>query len=230
MKKLSNYIQFGKGRGLCFVCLISLLLSLLCGGFIAYKGVQLIKLSPVEEFLKSVPTFSVADGVIQDKNIRWRSHLPMTPIPAIIDTTQEDLLLPVADGVYLTSKYLYSVSQRGTEVQRSPIQGTFVVTFEYLKQMLQTYVVVFAVSVGIFVFLSLLVSFVLIVALGALIGLIIGAKMGNGRIWRAAAILWFLLQVPGFVAVILEASLLTGFAAFVSCVILIALWVRCLPN
>ncbi len=230
MKKISNYIRFGKGRGLRFVFLMSLLLSLLYGGFIAYTGLQLIKLSPVEDFVQSVPTFTVANGIVQDKNIRWRSQLPMTPIPVTIDTTQEDLSLPVADGVYLTSKYLYSVSQHGTEVQRSAIQGNFVVRPVYLKQILQTYIGVFAISTAIVGFLFLLLAFLLTVAFGALIGLIIGAKMGNGRIWRVSAVIWFLFQILSFVSALLGLTLYTVLAVFAICVVLSALWLRCLTN
>lgn len=230
MKKLSNYIQFGKGHGLRFVFLMSLLLSLLYGGFIAYTGLQLIKVPLVEGFLKSVPTFTVSDGVIQDKNIRWRAQLPMTPIPVTIDTTQEDLSLPVADGVYLTSKYLYSVSQHGTEVQRSAIQGTFTITYDYLKQMLKTYVGVFALSVGIVSFIVSVIIFLLLAALSAVLGLVIGAVLREGRVWRMAAIAWFLFQVLSFVAGVLGATFYTGLAIFVSLVVLSALWLRCLTN
>ena len=230
MKKILNYIQFGQGRGLRFVFLMSLLLSLLYGGFTAYTGLQLMKLPPIEEFLKTVPTFSVSNGVVQDKNIRWRSQLPMTPIPVTIDTTQEELSLPVADGVYLTSKYLYSVSQHGTEVQRSQIQGTFVISPEYLKQILKTYIGVFAISTAIVGFLFLLLAFLLTVAFGALIGLIIGARMGNGRIWRVSAVVWFLFQILSFVAGLLGFTLYTVLALFVVCVVLSVIGLRCLAN
>ena len=41
MKKLSNYIQSGKGRGIRFVCLMALLLSLLYGVTIYFAGMRI---------------------------------------------------------------------------------------------------------------------------------------------------------------------------------------------
>lgn len=196
--KLSRYVRSGKGRGLLYVFLMTLLLAALYGGVIYYAGLQLIKLPPFEEFLESVPTFKIENGVVTDNTIRWRSQIPLTPIPVVIDTTHEELVPPLANGVYMTSKYMYNVA--GTEISRSPIPQTMDVNYDELKKLLQIYVTSFAVGTAVVFFMFSLVFYAIIVLLSTLGGLIFRLHLGEGRVWRASAIAWTFGQLLNFVA------------------------------
>ena len=176
MKKLSNYIQFGKGRGFRFVFLMSILLSALYGVVIGYAGLQLAKSPVVEDFIDSVPTFSVVDGVAQDRTIRWRSTIPLTEMPFTVDTTQEELSLPVADGIYVTANYIYYVSNYGTKVTRSVIEGSFDVSKEHLNKRVRLYVLSSAVGLTIISSIVSIIFFLVLTAISTIFGLILGIR------------------------------------------------------
>lgn len=208
--KLSNYVQFGRGRGLRLVCLGALLLSLIYSGFIYYVGSQYIKLPFIQDFLKAVPTFTVKDGVVQDKTIRWRSQLPLSPLMLTIDTTQEELVPPVADGVYVTSKYVYNVAYYGAEVRRSDFpKKDFELNYESLNLWLQMNVTYFSIGIAVTFFIFSLAFFLALVAIAALLGFCVRARLGEGRVWRSSAIAWCLgqiLNIAGMVFAFVGAS------------------------
>ena len=205
--RLLNYVQSGKGRGIRFVFLMTLVLAIIYGGIIYFAGVQYTKLPEVQKFLKSIPTFSIENGEIQDKTIRWRAQIPGSPAFLTIDTTQEELTPPIADGAYVTSKYSYSVSRYGTEVQRFalPVQN-FEVTREVFQNLALLYVGYSALGIALVFLVFSVVFYLILVAVAALLGLIARARLGGGRVWRSSAVAWGVGQllniIVGFIGLL----------------------------
>jgi len=199
---ISGYIRSGKGRGLSLVSLVALFLAVVYGFIIYFSGLKLLELPQLQEFLHSIPAFTVKDGVVQDQNIRWRVALPHTqeadpvtgqpanPFVVVIDTTQKELQLPVADGAYLTSEYLYVVAKHGLTVNRMQLSGSADVNPDFFNHYLTVYIRSFSVIMGIALFLVSLVVFLTIVGLSALLGLAFKIRTGEGRVWRGAAVAW----------------------------------------
>ena len=226
--KISNYIRNGKGRGLRLFCVVALLLSILYGVAIYFSGMKLTKLPQVDEFIRSVPVFSVKDGVIQDKNIRWHVAIPggTSSLSIVIDTSKPDLELPVADGIYLTSQYVYVVSQHGMSADRTQLQGSFDVNPEYLHARLQAYVATFALVIAVVSFVSSFVALLLLVGLSAILGLIFRARLGNGRVWRGAVVAWFIGLLLNFLASFVVGGSLIPLLIFFLCAVMNVIWLK----
>lgn len=192
MKKLSQFIKSGKGRGLKLVFWTTLLLSLLFGTFTYYTGVQFFKHKLITEFVDSVPTFTIKDGVIQDQNLKWSAYIPMTRFPVVIDTTQDTLSLPVPDGWYITRSAMFSVSNRGTQVDRAALLDNQEISPTYIYSTLKRFALSFAVGIFVFFFIVSWLAYLLAVALTALFAWCIRAKLATHRAWRVAAITWVL--------------------------------------
>ena len=234
---ISNYIRSGKGYGLYLVGVATLVLSILYGAAVFFIGMKVTTSQPVEEFIQSVPSFTVQDGVIQDNNIRWHFSIPQTPIMVVIDTTQPELKLPVADGVYITSEYAYFVAQYGMAVEKKKLEGSFDVNPEYLKSQIKHYLFQFAKEVVLRSVVSALLGFLLIVALSAILGWICHATLRGGRVWRGSVVAWLasllISLVVGVVGIVLS-LMIKGFviSPMVSlviigcCIVLNVVWLK----
>ena len=182
------------------------------------------------EFIASVPTFAVEDGVIKDKTIRWHALIPLTAISVVIDTTQEDLSLPVADGVYITSRYLYYVSDHGVNVGRSQLEGSFDVTKESLAQTLKAFVISSAVGLAVAALMTSLISFFLLVFVSAILGWIIGVRAKDGRVWRSSAIMWFVSLILSLIAGYFTVGTIGSLGIFVVCLLINLVWLRSIQH
>lgn len=192
MKKLGSYFKTGKGRGLKFILLFSLILSIIFGGFTYYTGQTFSKHPMIASFINSVPSFEVKDGVVQDNQIRWASLIPLTSIPIVINTTEDKLSLPVPDGVYITRTMLYTVANRGTQIEPKQLTGTFLISPVELNSILKNLILSFSTIVAVLTFLITWVGFLLAVLFTALIGWIFRFNLSNKRVWRIVTITWIL--------------------------------------
>ena len=195
MTKLKQYLQSGTGHGLRIVFWTALLLSIVSGFLVFRAGKQLSELPPVTQFIDSFPSFSIKDGAIQNQDLKWSAFLPFTSYPVVIDTTQENLSVPTPDGLYITRKALYHVADYGVQLNRSEFDGDVEVSPTYLHSVLHQFILSFSVGLAIFSFVVSWLGFLLSVGLSALIGLICGLVSGKGRVWRVAAVTWFLGQL-----------------------------------
>ena len=190
MKKLTHFIKSGKGRGLKLVFWATLLLSLLFGSFTFYTGRQFFKHKLITDFVDSVPTFTIKGGVIQNDHLRWISFIPMTKIPVVIDTTQETLSLPVPDGLYITRSAVFSVSERGTRVDRSELFEDQEISPEFIYKTLWRFALSFAIGIFLFFFIVSWLAYLLAVGLTLLFAWSVRAKVATQRAWRVAAVTW----------------------------------------
>ncbi len=190
MKKLSQYIKSGKGRGLKLVFFTTLLLSLLMGAFTYYTGVQFFKHKLITQFVDSIPTFVIKDGQIQNNKLKWASYIPMTHIPVVIDTTLDTLSVPVTDGLYITRSAMFSVADHGTRIDRAALLDNQLITPMYIYSVLRRFVFSFAVGIFIFFFIVSWLAYLLAVALTALFSWMVRAKLATHRAWRVAAVTW----------------------------------------
>jgi len=192
MKKLSQFIKTGQGRGLKLVFWVTLLLALLMGSLTYYTGVQFFKHKPITDFVDSVPMFIVKDGKIQNDNLKWAAYIPMTRVPIVIDTTQDTLPLPATDGLYITRSAVFSVADHGTRVDRSALTGNQLVSPAYIYSLLRRFALSFAVGVFIFAIIVSWLAYLIAVALTALFAWLVRANLALHRAWRITAVTWTL--------------------------------------
>ena len=213
MKKLAQFIKSGKGRGLKLVFWTTLLLSLLFGAFTYYTGAQFFKHKLITDFVDSVPTFTIKDGTIQDKNLKWASFIPMTRFPVVIDTTQETLSLPVPDGLYITRSAMFSVAEHGTRIDRAALLENQEVSPSYIYSTLKRFALSFAVGIFVFFFVVSWIAYLFAVAFTALFAWLVRAKLATHRAWRMAAVTW---------SIGLLVSMILAFGGFI-----LSTWVVC---
>lgn len=192
MKKLAQYFKAGKGRGLKIVFWSTLILSIIFGGLTFYTGHQFFKHPMITDFVNSVPTFEIKDGKIQNDKIKWVSYMPMTQIPVVINTTLDTLSLPVPDGLYVTRSAMYSVSERGTRVDRSPLLENQEISPKLIYKTLENFAISFGIGIFLFFFIVSWLAYLIAVAFTYLFGWLVRAKLAVHRPWRVAAVTWII--------------------------------------
>ena len=168
------------------------MLSVIFGGLTYYTGLQFFKHKLITDFVDSVPTLTIKDGIIQNNNIKWVSMIPLTRIPVVINTTQDNLALPVPDGLYITRTAMFNVTERGTSVDRAPLLDNQEITPEYIYKTLRHFALSFAIGIFIFFFIVSWLAYLIAVAFSALFAWIIRAKLATHRVWRVASVTWVL--------------------------------------
>ena len=190
MKKLSQFIKSGKGRGLKLVFWTTLCLSLLMGMLTYYTGVQFFKHQLITNFVDSIPTFVIKDGVIQNNNLKWAAYIPMTHVPVVIDTTQDTLPFAAMDGLYVTRTAMFSVADHGTRIDRAALLQNQLVSPAYIYGVLRRFALSFGIGIFIFSMIVSWLAYLFAVALTALFAWLLHAKLAVHRAWRVAAVTW----------------------------------------
>jgi len=203
MGKLLQWFKWGKGRGLRIVFYLSFLLTIVFGLMTYYSGKEFINSPVVSSFVKSVPSFVIKDGAIQNKDLRWASYVPGIgqngKMLIVIDATQDELNFPVPDGLYVTRTMLYRVADYGTQIERSKLGEDRFISPAFLDSILYKMVASFSVVIGFVAFVFLWLSYLIVVALTALVGLILRSDLSNHRAWRVAAVIWAFVQLLSLV-------------------------------
>jgi len=195
MDRILKYLKAGSGRGLRLVLVVALLISALFGTLTYYTGSVFIEHPAITQFVDSIPSFSIKDGIVQEKNIQWKSYIPLTNIPVTVDTTMENLALPAPDGLYLTNRFMYLVSKHGTQSDRSEFTNDIDVSPAYAHEMLKKLIISFSVGIMVFVFIVSWIIFLIAVGVSALLGFLLRMNLSNKRVWRIAAVTWAIGQL-----------------------------------
>ena len=190
MCRLSQYLKSGSGRGLRLVLLVTFLMSAFFGWLTWYTGREFSQHPVIVEFVDSIPVLTIKDGIVEEKDVQWKSFIPLTRIPVTVDTSMENLALPAPDGIYLTNRFMYLVSEHGTQSDRSAYANDVTISPDYVRDMLQRLVWSFALGMALFVFIVAWIGYLLTVALSALLGFLFRVGLGAGRVWRISAVTW----------------------------------------
>ena len=188
MSKLSNYIKQGRGRGLKIVLYFSLVFALMVGVLSYLRAKSVITDPATEQFIASVPTFEVKDGVAQDNTVKWGTILPIYAQPLVIDTSIENIALPVPDGFYLTKNAFFIIQNNATQTQRFELSGNFDISPDFAKKALNTVVIISSIMLVASVFISIWFTYLLSVLLTALAGWLFRLSLAQRRVWRLSAI------------------------------------------
>ncbi len=196
MNKLSNYIKNGKGCGIRIVVLLSLLISVTLG-IISYVSARAMVNQPVvNEFLETIPTFQITDGVAQDRNVHWRQNFPLgdNMIAMVIDTSIDDISLPVADGMYLTRNAFFFVGQNGSQAEKYSLPDVEI-SPDFIKSGIRILQIVATVIAVFLALLSAIVLYLIIVAITALVAWALRIKRLGRGLWRLCSLTWALLAL-----------------------------------
>lgn len=118
MNKILNYIKFGKGCGLKFLLLYSLVLSIILA--VQIKGLGDNFVPEMQNAAEQLLPIKIENGAIVEPNNEIKSvNLNFNGIifPLVLDTTV-DTIDPIGlkPGIYVARKALYSVSDKDTRV------------------------------------------------------------------------------------------------------------------
>ena len=118
MNKILNYIRYGKGLGLKFLLLYSLVLSVILA--VQIKGLGYNFVPEMQNAAEQLLPVKIENGTIIEPNNEIKSvNLSFNGIifPLVLDTTV-DTIDPIGlkPGIYVARKALYSVSEKDTRV------------------------------------------------------------------------------------------------------------------
>ena len=129
MQKLVNYILNGKGFGLRWLFLFSVILSLILSVLIKYYGNEFVP--SLQEAAQQILPIKVVDGKMVtpdgiDKTIQMKlsENLPEVSFPFYVRTTVDSLEVKnLQPGIYMTKTAVYTVNNDKVEVRE--LSGSF---------------------------------------------------------------------------------------------------------
>lgn len=197
MKKMLNYIANGKGIGLKYFTLFSILVCILCWfifSSVVMKNTQTNE--HLNQFFSKVPTLEIADGrLIEPKN----TYLSIPIVEGysdelIINTVPEiPVNLNFASGIYLSSDAVYfkvpALANDIQVIQWSEV-GNHVIDRVALDKGLQGIISIFSALLALIFCCILWAGYVLIQITTKLFFWVLGYHTGKGQTGRAATVSW----------------------------------------
>ncbi len=188
MKKLNQWFKSGKGRGLRIFTIISFLIAATVVFFGLYPPLNnILKSQPVTEFIKTIPTFEIKNGEITNNQLQWTGTDPITGNPIFIDTSVDELKLPVPEyGAYITRKGLYFVSPEDVTTKSLP-QKHWVISSEFVADFSAYWLIFMSLFFFVFIWGALWLLYLASVSVTYLFASLIKVKTGDRRVWRISA-------------------------------------------
>ena len=231
MKKLATYFKSGKGHGLRWVVIATLLLSIVISG-VSYLGTKTFMDDPAtQDFIRSFPTLTIKDGVVQGPAIQWARAVPFQNSIFAIDTTTDTITVPKPDGIYVTRTRLYTVQQTN-QVHEAVFADTRLKDATLTGKDFQQSPKDAAIYSALFIWLFMFISFLIYTGLTALIAWICRRPIGKGRVWRVVGFVWGVFTIVNLVLFFIFPGQMAAFFAnwassvaplFLSVIILICL-------
>lgn len=206
MKKMLNYIANGKGVGIKYFMLFSVLICILCWflfSSVIMKNAQTN--AHVNQFFSKVPTLEIADGrLIEPKN----TYLSIPIVEGysdelIINTVPEiPVNLNFASGIYLSSDAAYfkvpALANDIQVIQWSEV-GNRVIDRAALDKGLQGIIGIFSTLLTLIFCCILWAGYVLIQITTKLFFWVLGYRTGKGQTGRATTVSWIGVLSVNFV-------------------------------
>lgn len=208
MNTFTGYIEYGKGRGLIYFLVVSLLLSLIFGLSVNYRLQNAAKEETVTNFIERMPTFTIQNGQV----VEPKDSFIVVPFEQggqdgfILDTTRTPMdQLMFANGVYVTTDKVYFKSAESIQELALNKVGDMTVSSETLSSLLVRIVTLAATFYTLFLFAVLWAGYGILYLLVKLFFLILGrttCPFIRGRsvfvAWSAILILDFILFALGY--------------------------------
>lgn len=214
MKKMLNYITNGKGIGIKYFSLFSLLIGILC--WFLFSTILTKKIDNNEvlnKFFSKIPTLEIADGrLIEPKNTYVSIPVIEGNINELIINTVPEIPvnLNFASGIYLSSEAAYFkmplVADDIQVVEWSEV-GNRVIDRAALNKGIEVIADVFSGLLSILFYGILWAGYLLILVTTKLFFWVMGYKTVKGQTGRAATLSWIGSLIANFLLLIVSLQL-----------------------
>ena len=214
MKKMLNYIANGKGIGLKYFMLFSVLICILCWFLFSSVIMKNAKMNEhLNQFFSKVPTLEIADGrLIEPKN----TYLSIPIVEGysdelIINTVPEiPVNLNFASGIYLSSEAVYfkvpAIANDIQVIQWSKV-GNRVIDRSALDKGLEGIINIFSALLALIFCCIVWGGYVLVQITTKLFFWVWGYRTGKGQTGRATTISWIGVLSVNFVLLLASLQL-----------------------
>ena len=207
MKRFTNYLKNGKGRGLWITAVFTLILAVLMGSLVNISMRNRLNQPDIQGFLNSIPEVKVENSVVvspldMEKTITFGNK------PFLTLQTSKDEFLPTTPSLaYLTRKNLvilnvYDIATGGQpQYTTYPLPQNAVINADYINKFFTKKIVLLASFMGGFVLAVLWALFGVQVLFAWIFAKLARLKLNRGAITRVCIttlILYWLLTFISF--------------------------------
>lgn len=202
MNTFTGYIEYGKGRGLIYFLIVSIVLSIIFGVSMNNRLQNAAKDEAVVNFINRMPSFTIENGQV----VSPQNAYIVVPFETggqdgfILDTTNTPMdQLTFANGIYVTTNKAYF--KTGETIQETPLGtlGNKVITHEVLQALLLRLVTMAAFFYALFLFGALWVGYGILYVLVKLFFLILGRTTCPYIRGRSVFVAWSSILILDFV-------------------------------
>lgn len=202
MNTFTGYIEYGKGRGLIYFLIVSIVLSVIFGIVIHNRMQEMVKDEVVTNFIDRMPTFTIQNGqVVQPKDAYIVVPFELGDQDGfILDTTNTPMdQLTFANGVYVTTNKVYF--KTGDTIQETALSaiGNRVITPEMLRELSTRLMTLATFFYSLFLFVILWIGYGILYVLVKLFFLILGRTTCPYIRGRSVFVAWSCILILDYV-------------------------------
>ena len=212
MKKLSNYVKNGKGRGLKLVAIFILVCALGLTALTYHATNEFFKNPVTQKFFDSIPTVEIKDHIAQNTDVKWMGILPLPDIPitVAIDTSIENITLPTPAVFYVTKNALFVVNQQTQDVRVLELPKEVTISPDSIRTFYKFWIVAVTVISLFAVMITAWLSYLATVLVTTFAAWLFRIVRNGGRIWRLTSLTWVFAIIASFISTLLGLTLTTS--------------------